>query len=107
MTKEELKRTNPQLWDDLWAEALRKAEAETNENLDAKIVAAIADEKENLKEEAEDVVLEIAAQREAEFINVLREVINALTSIPGVIPDENDEDEEECEDDEDTESEEE
>jgi len=106
MTKDELKRNNPQLFDELWQEAMRKAEAEVNEGLDEKIASAINQEKEAMRAEAEDVVMEIAAQREAEFCGVLREVINALTSIPGVIPDENDEDEEEYEDDEDTESEE-
>lgn len=107
MTKDELKRNNPQLFDELWQEAMRKAEAEVNEGLDEKIASAINQEKESMRAEAEDVVMEIAAQREREYCGVLREVINALTSIPGVIPDENDEDEEEYEDDEDTESEEE
>jgi hypothetical protein len=93
---EELRKAYPELVKLAEDEAKKIAEVD----LDNKIAAAIADEKDKLKEEAEDVVLEIASQREAEFINVLREIVDAISSIDGVIPEEEEADEEEEEADE-------
>jgi hypothetical protein len=90
---DELKRRFPDLADEVWAEAVKKAEAEVRDGLDDRIVAAVAAERESLEEEAEDVVLEIAAQREREFCGVLREIIEAICTIPGVVGEEENDDE--------------
>jgi len=102
---EELRRRFPGLADELWAEAMEKAEVEMGDSLDQKIAEAIDAEKEAMRGEAEDIILEIAAQREAEYCGVLREIMEAICAIPGVIGEEEDdepEDQEVAEEDEET-----
>jgi len=87
-TIEDLRKVYPELLKQEVDARVAEAKAEIEADLDNKIATAIAEEKDKLKEEAEDVVLEMAAQRESEFINVLREIVGAICSIDGVISEE-------------------
>lgn len=88
-TLEDLKNAYP----DLMAEFQQEIEAD----IDSKIAIAVTEMKSELQEQAEDAVIEIYEEKRQQDLDQLRGIVEAICSVPGVIPEEEEDNENDAE----------